>query len=160
MLIKEIALGLGSNLSSKAIQAEKKRYQGIIGSLMFSIVETKPDIAFSIAVIIYFTKNLNHLYFKTIKNILQYLKESINYEIIYGREIKLIIKGYLDSDYVGNKKSYKSTLDFISLLNDSPISLYLTRQSLVILSSIEAKYIVFHTRSNRSNLAPTSSNKT
>ncbi len=45
--IKEASLE--SNLS-EATQAEKEKYQGITGSLIFSMVEIRSDIAFSIVV--------------------------------------------------------------------------------------------------------------
>lgn len=51
--MKEATLGL--NLI-KIIQAKKKRYHGITSLLMFSIVETRPDITFSIVVTACFIK--------------------------------------------------------------------------------------------------------
>lgn len=122
--IKEIALRLEPNLSTKATQAEKKRYQGITGLLIFSIVEIRPNIAFSITVTARFAKNLSHSHFEVIKSILRYFKGSINCRITYGREKKLIIERYSDSDWAGNKKSRKSILGFIFLLNGGPISWY------------------------------------
>lgn len=98
MSIKETTLGLRPNLSIKVTQIEKKRYQRITNLLMFSIIETRPDIAFFITFITYFAKNLSHLYFEVIKNILQYFKGSINCRITYNREKKLIIKRYSDSN--------------------------------------------------------------
>lgn len=76
--IKETALELGPNLFTKATQAEKERYQGITGSLIFLMIETRPDIAFSIAIATRFAKNLSHSHFEAVKNILQYLKGLIN----------------------------------------------------------------------------------
>ena len=56
--MKEIALG--PNLSTEATQAEKERYQGMTGLLMFSMAETRPDIDFGIAVVARFAKNPSH----------------------------------------------------------------------------------------------------
>lgn len=68
--MKETALGIESNLSTKATQAKKERYQGITSLLMFSIVKTRPEIAFSIAVATRFAKNPSHSHFEAVKNIL------------------------------------------------------------------------------------------
>lgn len=76
MPIKKVMLG--PNLSTKAIQTEKKRYQGITSSLMFSILETQPDIAFAITVAACFAKNPSYLYTKAVKTILRYLKGLID----------------------------------------------------------------------------------
>lgn len=97
-LMKEIALGPRPNLPTKAIQAEEEKYQRITGSLMFSIVDIRPDIAFSITVSICFTKNPSHSHFEVVKSILRYLKRSINFGITYSRDKKLIIKGYSNFD--------------------------------------------------------------
>lgn len=47
------------NEGQEAIQAEQKQYQGIIGLLMFSMVEIRPDIGFATSVVSHFAKNLS-----------------------------------------------------------------------------------------------------
>lgn len=54
--------------------------------LIFSIVETKPNIAFATFVASYFAKNLGHQHNKTIKTILQYLKSLNKRKIIYSSQ--------------------------------------------------------------------------
>lgn len=137
--MKEIALG--PNLSTEATQAEKERYQGMTGSLMFSMVETRPDIAFAIAVAARFAKNPSHAHTEAVKTIIRYMKGSINRGITYGGEEKLLIEGYSDSDWAGNKESRKSTSGFIFMLNGGPVSWCSKRQPTVALSSTEAEYI-------------------
>ena len=92
--IKEIALG--PNLSTEATQAKKERYQGMTGLLMFSMVETWPEIAFVIAVTARFAKNASHAHIEAIKTIIRYIKRSINHGITYRGEKKLLIEGYSD----------------------------------------------------------------
>lgn len=90
----------------KAIYVEKENYQEMTGSLIFTIVETRPDIAFFITVTTCFAKNPSHAYTETVKTIFCYLKRLINYSIIYGcnRE-DLSIKSYLDTNWAGDKES-------------------------------------------------------
>ncbi len=45
------------NKGPKASQADRERYQGMTRSLMFSMVETRPDIAFATSVVSRFAKN-------------------------------------------------------------------------------------------------------
>lgn len=54
------------------------------GSIMFSIVETRPDITFATSVVVWFTKNPSHQYTKVVKIILQYLKSSKEQGITLG----------------------------------------------------------------------------
>lgn len=77
---------------------EKKRYQGMIESLIFLMVETRLNIAFATFVASYFAKNPDHQYTKAVKTILQYLK-GLNKQIItYGSQNKLLVEGYSNSD--------------------------------------------------------------
>lgn len=137
--MKEAALG--PNLL-EAPQAEKEKYQGMTGSLMFSMVETRPDIAFSIGVAARFAKNSSHAHTEAVKTILRYLKGSIDRGITYGGNGEnLSIEGYSDSDWAGDKESRRSTSGFIFMLNGGPVSWCSKRQATVALSSTEAEYI-------------------
>ena len=44
----------------EAIAAEKERYQGMTGSIMFSMVETRSDISFTTSIASRFAKNPGH----------------------------------------------------------------------------------------------------
>ena len=53
----------------QATTSERERYQDMTGSIMFSIVETRPDIAFATSVASRFAKNLGHQHIKAVKTI-------------------------------------------------------------------------------------------
>ncbi len=109
--------------SSEASQTEQEQYQDMTRSLIFSIVEIRPDIAFATSVISRFAKNPSCQYIKIIKTIMQYLKATCTLSIIYGRDGEdLIIKSFSNSHWTGNYPSRKSTSRFIFMLNGSPVS--------------------------------------
>lgn len=95
-LIKEIILEL--NLFFKAIQAGKKRYQKITALLIFSMIKTQSNIAFEIGIRTCFAKNLSYKYIEVVKTIIYYIKELINFRIIYAEKEKLFIKRYSNSN--------------------------------------------------------------
>lgn len=66
--IKETAL-LEQRTDGGASPSEKERYQGMEGSLMFSMVETRPDIAFAPSIASRFAKNLGHQHTEAVKTI-------------------------------------------------------------------------------------------
>lgn len=82
----------------EASPPKKKRYQGMIGSIIFSMVETRLDIAYATLLISHFTKNLSYQHTEVVKTILKYLKWSKNRGIAYDGEEKLKIESWLDSD--------------------------------------------------------------
>lgn len=94
----------------------------MISSIMFLVVETRPDIAFATSVASCFAKNPGHQHMEAVKTILQYLKGSKDRGITYGGQDKLLIEGYLDSDWAGDTESRRSTSGFIFILNGGPVS--------------------------------------
>lgn len=138
--MKKTAL-LKHRTEEKVSKSEKKRYQGMMKSLIFSIVETRPDIAFTISIASCFAKNLGYQHTKAIKTILQYLKGLNKQGITYSGQSKLLVEGYFDFDWARAKKSRKSTSDFIFMLNGDPISWCSRRQLTVVFSSTKTKYI-------------------
>lgn len=138
--MEESAL-LQQKTDGKASVSEKERYQGMIGSLMFSIVEMRPDIAFATSVASCYAKNPGHQHTEAVKTILMYMKGSRQRGITYGAQEKLLVEGYSDSDWAGDFESRKSTSGFIFMLNGGPVSWCSERQSTVALYSTEVEYI-------------------
>ena len=89
---------LQARTEGEASTAERERYQGMIGSIMFSMVETRPDVAFATSVASRFAKNPGHQHTEFVKTILRYLKGSRDRGITYGGQDELLIEGYSDSD--------------------------------------------------------------
>ena len=75
---------LSQREEGEASPPEKERYQGMTGSIMFSMVETRPDIAFATSLVSRFAKNPSHQHTKAVKTILKYLKGSKHRGITYG----------------------------------------------------------------------------
>lgn len=119
----------------------KKKYQGMTGSLIFSMVETRPDIAYTTSLMSCFIKNPSHQHIKAVKTIFQYFKRSRNRGITYAGDKKLHIVRYSDSDWADDKESQKSTSGFIFMLNKNPVSWCSKWQLTIVLLSIEGKYI-------------------
>lgn len=138
--MKETAL-LEQRIDGEASAFEKERYQEMTGSLMFSMVETRPDIVFATSIASRFAKNLGHQHTEAVKTILRYLKGSRERGITYGGQNKLLVEEYSDSDWAGDKESRKSTSSFIFILNGGPVSWCSKRQPTVALSLTEAEYI-------------------
>lgn len=91
------------------------------GSLIFSMVERRPDIAFATSIANCFTKNPSHTYIEIVKTILKYLKGMKKQGIVYGQGT-LAIERYFNSDWVRDKDSRKSIFGYIFILNGGPVS--------------------------------------
>lgn len=113
---------LQQRTDGEASVAEKEKYQGMMGSLIFSMLETRPDIAFATSVASRFSRNPSHKHTESVKTIFRYLKGNRDCGITYGGQDKPLIEGYLDSDWAGDKESGKSTSGYIFMLNGGPVS--------------------------------------
>ena len=71
--MKENAI-LQIRTEGQASTTERERYQGMIGSIMFLMVETRPDVAFATSVASRFAKNPGHQHMEVVKTIFRYLK--------------------------------------------------------------------------------------
>jgi hypothetical protein len=58
-------------------------YQSIVGSLIYTILSTRPDIAFSVSIISRYTSNPDDSYLKVVKDIYRYLRSTTNYELCF-----------------------------------------------------------------------------
>lgn len=85
-----IPINEGILLPNKCLEVtyiKQEQYQSMTGSLIFSMVETRLNIAFAISVLSHFTKNLSYQYIKVVKKIMQYFKAIHTLDIMYEWEI-------------------------------------------------------------------------
>ncbi len=121
-------------------------YQSIIGSLMYLMLGTRPDLAFSVSLLSqYASKPLKKHYIQVLR-ILRYINGSKNLELIYRkRKIELnrsiVINGYVDSDWAGDKEDRKSFSGHCFFVDSCLVSWKSKKQRSVALSTTEAEYI-------------------
>ena len=73
-------------------------YASVVGSLMYAILCTRPDICYAVRVVSMFQSNPAPDYWIPVKHILKYLRRTRDYMLVYsGDDLK--IHGYTDSDF-------------------------------------------------------------
>ena len=87
-------------------------YQSVVGSLLYAMIATMPDIAFAVGVVRRFLSNPSKKHWEAVKLILRYLCGTKNKCLCLGGRNVYII-GYTDSNYVGCSNNRKSTLGYI-----------------------------------------------
>ena len=128
----------------QASRDEIKWFQGIIGSLLYITLGTRPDLAYSVIKLARYASNPSNNHIILVKRILRYLKATIDYNIIYNKSSTRYISGYCDSDYAGDIATAKSTLGWIFLIAGSPISWKSKLQTIIAQSTTEAEYIAIN----------------
>jgi hypothetical protein len=117
-------------------------YRSIIGSLRY-IVNTRPDIAYSVGVVSRFMEAPSQAHWGAVKQILRYLKGTVDFECKYerGATLKPFLLGYSDSDFAGDVVDRKSTTGIVYFLGNNLVTWNSQKQKIVTLSSCEAEYV-------------------
>ena len=127
--------------SEQASATSIKRYQQEIGSLMYLMTSTRPDLAFPVGNCARFMSNPSAEHFKAAERIWQYVRTTRNRGIKYHTSFKLDLIGYVDSDWGGDYTTRNSTTGYLVLLGQSPISWSSKLQKRPAASSCEAEYM-------------------
>lgn len=123
-------------------------YASAVGSLMFAMICTRPDIALAVGVVSRYMAEPGREHWEAVKRIFRYLKRTSDVALCYG-ESGLTVKGYVDSDYAGDLDGSKSTTGYAFTLSGGTVSWVSKLQSVVAMSTTEAEYVVAAQASNK-----------
>ena len=116
----------------------RRRYQSVVGSLMYAMLGSRPDIAYAVGLVSQFSTNPDNEHWGAVKHIFRYLAGTKGMGILYGSENNCM--GYSDSDWGGSDER-RSTSGYTFILNGGAVSWASRKQSVVALSSTEAEYM-------------------
>ncbi|CAM8907759.1 unnamed protein product [Rhodiola kirilowii] len=121
---------------------DKIPYDVAVGSIMYAMLCTRPDLGFAISVLSRYMANPGPKHWQAMKYLLRYFSGTKNLGLIYGEHAsKTNLTGYVDSDYASNKDTRKSTTSFFFTWAGNCITWKSQQRSIVTLSSTEAGYI-------------------
>jgi hypothetical protein len=113
----------------------------MIGSLMYAMVATRPDIAFAVSAAGQLASNPQQEHWVAIRHILRYLRGSADFALVYPPQGNLTFVGFTDADWGGSRPDRRSTSGYVYLIGGTALSWSSTRQKIVSLSTTEAEYI-------------------
>ena len=128
------------NTEEERDHMSKVLYASTIGSLMYVMVCTGPNIAHVVGVVSRFMSRPGKQHWEAVKWILRYLKGSSDICLCFT-SASLKLQGYVDADFAGDIDSRKSTTGFVFTLSGIVISWVSNLQKIVILSTTEAEYV-------------------
>ncbi|KAJ4715305.1 Retrovirus-related Pol polyprotein from transposon TNT 1-94 [Melia azedarach] len=116
-------------------------YASEVGSLMYAMVCTRPDLAQSVSVVSRFMGEPGREHWQAVKRIFRYLKGTFDVGLIYGGDTQCLVTGFSDSNYAGDVDSRRSMTGYVFTLGSSVVSWKATLQPTVTLSTTEAEYM-------------------
>lgn len=115
-------------------------YKSAVGSIMYAMVSTRPDIAHALGVVSRFMSNPRKPHWEAVKWILRYLKGTFDYALYFsGNDVQL--QSFTDSDHAGDLDKQRSTTSYAFTFAGAAISWASRLQHSVALSSAEAEYL-------------------
>ncbi|KAH9685636.1 Integrase catalytic domain-containing protein [Citrus sinensis] len=126
-------------------EAERKEmsrvpYASAVGSLMFAMICTRPDIAQSVGAASRYMANPGGEHWIAVKRILRYIRGTSDVALCYGG-LEFTVKDYVDSDFAGDLDKIKSTTGYMFTLAGAAVSWVSKLQTVVALSTAEAEYM-------------------
>jgi hypothetical protein len=118
----------------------RKQYQSAVGSLMYAMLGTRPDLAFAVSVISRFSSNPTNAHWSAVKRVFRYIASTLDMGLVFRGELQPL-EGYTDSDWAGDQDTRRSTSGYVFNLGSAAISWSSKRQPTVALSTCEAEYV-------------------
>ncbi|KAM6546496.1 hypothetical protein CsatB_027232 [Cannabis sativa] len=118
-------------------------YASCVGSLMYCMVCTRPDLAYALSMVSRFISDPGKTHWEAVKWILRYLNGTSNVGLLYrdNGKFETEIAGYVDSDYAGSIDTRRSITGYAFTVFGGCISWKLNLQKVVALSTTEAEYM-------------------
>ncbi|VFQ82872.1 unnamed protein product [Cuscuta campestris] len=116
-------------------------YASAIGSIMYAMVCTRPDVAFALSVTSRYQSNPGESYWTAVKNILKYFRRTKDAFLVYGGKEELSIVGYTDANFQTDRDDFKSQAGYVFCLNGGAVTWKSYKQDTTADSTTEVEYV-------------------
>ena len=100
----------------------KVPYASAIGSIMYAMICTRPDVSYALSVASRYQNNPGESHWTLIKNILKYLRRTKDVFLIYGGEEELIVNGCTNASFQTDIDDSHSQSGFVFTINGGAVS--------------------------------------
>lgn len=128
---------------AEVARMSKVPYASAVGSIMYAVKCTRPDVAFAQNITSQFQQNPGEKHWIAVKHILKYLTNTKDMFLVYGGEptTELGVTGFCDVSFQSNKDDSKSQTGYIFIINGGAVDWKSKKQSTIAMSATEAEYI-------------------
>ncbi|GJY14422.1 integrase [Tanacetum coccineum] len=117
-----------------------KKYRQLVGSLIYLTI-TRLELSYCVGKVSEFMQCPRTSLLEAAKMILQYVKGYLDYGLLYKKTNTFCLNGFTDADWGGNADDRHSTTGYCFSTGSAMVSWCSKNQSVVTLSSTEAKYV-------------------
>ena len=122
---------------------QKVPYCNVVGSLMYAMIATRPNIAYGVGLVSRFMNFPSKELWQVVKWLLRYLKGSGKLGLVYCKpeNDQIELKGYCDVDFAAELDRKRSLTGYVFFIGGNVISWKSSLQHIVALSTNEAEYV-------------------
>ena len=123
---------------------QKILYASIVGSVMYAMISTRPDIAQAVSATSRYMSNHGSDHWSALKWLMRYMKGASDIGILFdgGKEVSGdALVGWPDSDFAGNVDTRRSQSGYVFTLYGAAVSWKSSQQAVVALSTTEAEFM-------------------
>ena len=140
-MLSKLQLILSSTFKKNQGQSDSQlEYARVLGSLMYIMNCTQPDIACAISKLSRYTSNPNQTHWMAMKRVLGYLKWTQHYALHYNK-YPAVIEGYSDANWITGSNDVKSTSCYVFMLGGGAVSWKSSKQTCLARSTMESEFI-------------------
>ena len=125
---------------SEVSRMQRIPYASAIGSIMYAMLCTRPDVSYALSSTSRFQSNPGEGHWTAVKNILKYLKRTKDMFLVYGNA-DLTVRGYTDASFQTDIDDLKSQTGYVFILNGGAVVWKSSKQETTADSTTEAEYI-------------------
>jgi hypothetical protein len=114
-------------------------YQSKVGSLMYAMLCTRPDLAYAVSQISQFNNHPSEEHDAAANRVFKYLRGTSNLGITFDGKVGLEMRAYSDANW-GGEVDRKSVGGYLFCLAGGAVSWAAKKQPTVALSSTESEY--------------------
>ncbi|KAM2061615.1 hypothetical protein ACFX1T_046653 [Malus domestica] len=116
-------------------------YASAIGSLMYAMICTRPDIAYTVSITSRYQSNPGSEHWAAVKTVLKYLRRTKDMFLVYGGATELRVEAYTDADFQSDVDDRSSNSGYVFTLNGGAVSWKSKKQDVIADSTTEAEYV-------------------
>ena len=125
---------------AEKVEMAKVPYSSAVGSLMYAMICTRPDIAYAVGVVSRYMSNPGKKHWEAVKGVMRYLNGTKELCICFGKKEACVL-GYTDADYAGDMDKRRSTSGYVFNFTGGAVSWRSRLQNCTSMSTTEAEYI-------------------
>nr|GFB25171.1 retrotransposon protein, putative, Ty1-copia subclass [Tanacetum cinerariifolium] len=122
---------------------KKVFYASAVGSIMYAVRCTRPDVAFAQNLVSRYQQNPGKLHLVAVKHILKYLRNTRDMFLMYAGKpnTELDVTSFCDTSWQCDKRDTKSQMGYVFVVNGGAVDWKSKKQTTIAMHSAQAEYV-------------------